>query len=1128
MIPGLYRLNQMFNPVDLPENPKSLILSFPKFDEQAWQTPGNQQSRNLEQNLTSAAMKNLRFDRLSAADGLSFSLTTSLVQDQQSFMWFGTRYGLNKYDGFNFTIYVLDDREDVLFANYVTNIFLDQNGDLWISTLADLVRRDHTTGEFVHYKHDPADSTSLGAGQINTIAEDGTGNLWIGTNQGLNRYNPSTETFTRYMPDLAIVCLLTDSLGGIWLGTYNGLYYYVQGTPGLGERKFYQNNPDDPASVSSNIITAVYEDRQDILWVGTWDNGLNRLDRTTDKFTRFQNNPDDPYSLSNNQIRSIREDTAGRFWVGTDNGLNLSDPTTSRFIRSHFDPNDSHSLSSDVVNDIYEDRSGVIWFATLSGISKLNETASVFTHYQQGSQQFNQKINQGSSAVLEQQQLPYLSDNIILSILQDSQGIVWIGTSQGGLNRLDRSTGEVTIFRHDPGNPNSLSSGEIDTIYEDSVGTLWIGTSDGLTRFDRKTGVFVREPAFEGHLVGSVVEDPLGNLWVSFWGGILRRKPGANQFSPIPEVSDPLSGIRLQKLFLDRAGELWITTQEEGIFRISLDSATGESVNLVHFPQNSSDPESPGLSPIMDIYEDSAGVLWMGSVDDGLIRFNREDQTFTHFIPETGRARYVSCIQGDENGNLWMGTKTGLARFDPRSEGFRYFDTRDGLQVGEGLACYQNQQGEMFFGSWEGLNTFIPTQIHENPIPPQAMITAINLWNRVLKIDLQPNESINLPHQKNYLSFDFAALDYHAPAKNEYAYKMDGLDNDWVLAGNRRHADYPNLQPGSYIFRVKASNNSGVWNEQGATVRITITPPFWQTWWFLGITGIVLMGVIAGGIRLRFRNLEKRSRDLENQVAERTTALEQKNRELQELNEQSQELAVLEERNRLARELHDAVTQTLFSASLVAEALPATWEKDPHAGQSLLQELRNLCRGALAEMRTLLLELRPAALAESRLEDLLRQLGEAASGREGIPVTVQVEDQADGIHPVDEKIPIELPADVQIVFYRITQEALNNIVKHARAHQVTVKLCYSCDAQVSPFPGDESEQLGETRLSVLLSIHDDGRGFDPKQIPHDRLGLGIMQERAQAIGAQFTVESQPGKGTQVTVLWLQKKEKEDT
>jgi len=227
------------------------------------------------------------------------------------------------------------------------------------------------------------------------------------------------------------------------------------------------------------------------------------------------------------------------------------------------------------------------------------------------------------------------------------------------------------------------------------------------------------------------------------------------------------------------------------------------------------------------------------------------------------------------------------------------------------------------------------------------------------------------------------------------------------------------------------------------------------------------------------------------------------------LYEQSQELAVLEERSRLARELHDAVTQTLFSASLVAEALPTTWEKDPQEGRGLLQELRGLSRGALAEMRTLLLELRPVALLETSLADLLRQLGEAASGRTGIPVSVQVEGQA------------KLPPDVHIAFYRIAQEALNNMIKHARARQATVQLCYSGEDQAATSRKTRQAEGAGAGPSVLLSIRDDGRGFDPAQVPHNRLGLGIMQERAQAIGATLTVESQPGHGTQVTVEWEQ-------
>jgi signal transduction histidine kinase len=274
------------------------------------------------------------------------------------------------------------------------------------------------------------------------------------------------------------------------------------------------------------------------------------------------------------------------------------------------------------------------------------------------------------------------------------------------------------------------------------------------------------------------------------------------------------------------------------------------------------------------------------------------------------------------------------------------------------------------------------------------------------------------------------------------------------------------------------------------------------------------LGAVAGGVRLRLRAVEARSRELEREVRERTGALELKTVELQRLYERSRELAAIEERNRLARELHDAVTQTLFSASLVAEALPAAWEKDPPEGRRLLQELRSMSRGALSEMRTLLLELRPAALAETRLDDLLRQLGEATSGRAGIPVTVKAE------------VPTVLPADVHIAFYRIAQEALHNVIKHARARHAVVRL-YCVGDEPSTQDQDVAGLEGiSTGRIFLLAISDDGRGFCPAQVPHGRLGLGIMQERAQAIGGLLVVESQPGHGTQVTILWEQEAEQE--
>ncbi len=1373
------------------------------------------QLRHPQQSSESSTAPNLRFDCLSAADGMSFSLSQSLLQDQRGFMWFGTGYGLNKYDGFNFTIYTLVSGEDVLASNSISRLYQDRAGNLWIGTAADLVRRDMKTGEFTHYKPDAANPQSLLPGRINTFGEDSSGALWIGTNGGLNRYEPATDTFTRYFENEGVLSFLVDSGGGTWLGTAYGLLYFSPGTLAQQNPVRYRIVPEDQDSAGGNVVNTVFQDQQGAVWAGTQYNGLNRLDRTTGQFTRFLTDPDDPYSLSHNRVWSIKEDDRGRLWIGTMDGLNLFDRAAGRFYRYYFSPGDPHSLSNDTVWDIYQDHSGVVWFGTTNGVCKVNDVASRFTHYQQGPNQPDQW------AGVQPGYLPGLSDNIILSVYHDSHGILWVGTSAGGLNRLDRRTGSLKVYQYDRNNPDSLYHGAVNAILEDRAENLWIGTNGGLDRFNPQTEAFEKESPEGWGGVSSIAEDQQGNLWVGYDAGIRRRKPGDSSFTPLQSSGDLPALERIQAIYPDRRGAVWFSSQNHGLFRLDPAAEGGSAPMIIHFPQDPNDPKSPGIGPVLSFYEDAQGTLWMGSIEDGLVRFDRASQTFTHYIPAISPARYVHCVQGDAKGFLWVNTKLGLARFDPRTETFVYFDARDGLVAGVGYRCFQNEQGEMFFASWSGLNTFFPDQISDNANPPPVVITALNLRNQPLRTDLLPDEQIKLSYRENYLSFDFAALDYAAPAKNQYAYKVEGLDADWIEAGTRRHADYPDLRPGTYIFRVKASNNSGVWNEEGAAVHIVITPPFWQTWWFLALLSVALLGVVAGGIRLRIKGVEARSRDLEAQVASRTgelvalneiatvlnrpldlqgvlgdalektlkvtrieaggiylldektqvltiaahqgfspqfvseidglqagegfsglvirsgetlvvrdvsadprltrmvvrdegfhslavvplksrdqvrgtlfalthghreftdqdvqllesighqvgaaiesarlyedtknqvaqlnalqettkavastleldsllnliiqqaTALLQadggfinlvdRDRRVDEvvavaglappvvgeripleaslsgwatlhnqatisnqipnddrvartvrswvmenhiqsaavaplsvrdqvmgtlvvigqegkkgrfvqsdldqlvafanqaaiaienarLYEQSRELAVIEERGRLARELHDAVTQTLFSASLVAEALPTTWERDTQEGRGLLQELRGLCRGALAEMRTLLLELRPARLMETRLDDLLRQLGEAASGREGIPVAVQVEGR---VSP--------LPPDVHIALYRITQEALNNVVKHARARRAEVRLRYGGDTPtLTPPP------LAGEGPRVLLSISDDGRGFDPARVPHDRLGLGNMQERAQAIGAALTIESQPGHGTQITVLW---------
>jgi ligand-binding sensor domain-containing protein/signal transduction histidine kinase len=1185
----------------------------------------------------------IRFDRLSAQDGLSQNGVLTIWQDRIGFMWFGTEDGLNKYDGYDFTVYTHDpDDESTISDNLVSVIHEDQDGVLWLGTKSGLDRFDRTSGTFSHYRNDPDDAHSLGGEWVVAMYEDREGVSWVGTNEGgLDRFDRAAGTFTHYrhdpddttsLADDAVGVITEDGDGTLWVGTDGGLNRFDRST---GTFHRYQHTLGDLHSLGGNEVSAIVEDNRGALWIGTEDGGLNRFDRDTETFVRYEHDPDDPSSLSHNRVRQVFEDSTGRLWIGTQNGLDLYDAKRDRFFHFQHNPSDPYSLSSNPVWAIYEDRTGVLWFATYGGgLNKYNRTTDQFTLYQHNPDLPNS-----------------LSENMVWSITQDRDGAVWIGTFNGGLNRLDRESGTFTVYRHDPEDPHSLGSDDVRALLEDKKGDLWIGTNGGgLNRFDRRRETFTHyqhDPDDPNSLsedrVTTLLEDRSGRLWIGTrTQGMNRLDPGTGTFDRYThDPDDPysLSDDRVWALTENNGGALWVGTLG-GISVLDVNTN-----RFTRYLNNPDDPYSLGSDAIFAFHQDLAGTMWIGTWGGGLDRFDPATQTFSHYTEKNGLPdNVIYGIEADSVGCLWMSTNKGLVKFDPRSETFRTYDLRDGLQDNEFNwgAHYTGAHGEMFFGGIQGLNAFFPEQVTGNPHVPPVVVTSFSKLNRTVRTDLAPGEQIQLSYRDDFISFEFAALDYTAPDKNQYRYMLEGQDADWVEAGSRRHVDYTNLKGGDYVFRVKGSNNDGVWNEEGATVYLTVVPPVWETWWFRGAALLLLVGALIGGYRLRVRSIEERSRELEVQVAERTREIERRTQELEalyradeevlryleldqvletlvdvavdilgadkgsilawdtrgdrlvvkaaqgfkaetlaqtafevgegvvghvaasgepavvedthedariarrftdpegirslmhvpikvggqvfgvfnvnygeprafdqddvrlftalaqraalaienaQLYAQAQELAVVQERQRLARDLHDAVTQTLFSSSLIAEVLPRLWERDADLGRQRLEEVRELTRGALAEMRTLLLELRPKALLEANLGDLLRQLAAATTGRARVPVEVTIEGDYAGLSP-----------DVKIALYRIAQEALNNVAKHARASQARIRLCCGPDV-------------------VELCIADDGQGFDPSQIPPNHLGVGIMHERAAAIDAQLTVESEIGEGTSVRVVW---------
>ena len=821
---------------------------------------------------------NLKFEHVSLEQGLPQVTVFSIVQDHKGFMWFGTQEGLAKYDGYTFTVYGPDPLDTDSLSDYtIYSIYEDSSGTLWIGTQSGgLNKFDRDREKFIRYQHDLDDPNSLGGNFVLSIYEDRSGTLWVGTRSGgLNKFDRDTEKFIHYQHDPDdpnsisgnfVLSLYEDRSGSFWVGTIRGgLNKFDRET---GRFIHYKHDLDDPSSLSDNSVLSIYEDMSGDLWVGTSNGGLNKFDREAEKFVSYKHDPDDPDSISDNSVRLIHEDRFGTFWIGTSNGgLNRFDREAEKFVRYSYDPDDPDSLSDNTVLSIYEDRSGILWIGTFGGgVDKFARKKEKFVHYKHDT-------NNPSS----------LSDNLVTAIYEGRDGILWIGTKSNGLDSYDRRTGQFLHYRHDPDDPASLRGNSVSSIYEDSSGTLWVGTrSGGLNKYDRETGQFLHylhdpdDPAsLNSNSINAIYEDRSGVFWIGGNGlDKFDRKTGKSvHYKNDPDDPDSLSDNNIFSIYEDRSGVLWIGTSRGGLNKF--DRETGR---FIHFKHNPDNPGSLSANSVVSIYEDRSGDFWVAAYSGSLNKFNREKQEFTHFTKRDGLpSDFVLSILGDDDDNLWLSTHKGVSKFNPRTKTFRNYDVHDGLQSNEfnTFTHHKSKSGEMFFGGINGFNSFYPEDVKDNGYLPPIVLTGFRIFDKKadLKADISEIDKIELSYRDNYFSFEFAALDYTVPGKNQYIYMLEGFDKDWIPSGTRRYASYTNLGGGEYTFRVKGSNNDGVWNEEGLAVKIFITPPPWNTWWAYGLYGIAAVGCVLGYVNLRTKvhknKLKAQEKELEQ---ERTVA----------------------------------------------------------------------------------------------------------------------------------------------------------------------------------------------------------------------------------------------------------------
>ncbi len=1010
------------------------------------------------------AQKNLKFEHLTIEDGLSQGTVESIIQDSRGFIWFATRDGLNRYDGRDFKVFkhVRDDTSS-LSNNFTRRIIEDSDGFLWVCTKNGLNRFDPDTERFQRYYNLPGNGNSLSSNNVLRVCQDKSGLLWIGTwGGGLNSLDVSTRRFKRYHVELAdsvfergniinsiyedrkgtiwvgaitglfsstdqmefkhhaisdarfngvrdniVICIVEDESGALWLGTYSGLLKYE---PQTGQVSRFSLDPADPKNLNRNqvrFLSAVGVKGDQQLWLGTNNSGLAIFDKTSKSFDFVTHKSSDAGSIGHNSLWCAYEDRSGTIWLGTDGkGIEKLSPMSARFPHISAEPNNKKKLSESSIWSFTEDRDGNLWVGTNTGVEVLRA----------GSQNWQRPARSN------------LPSEAIYAMLQDRRGHLWFAGATSGLYRIQSFTAaeiegdrlQVRNYRHDSANPASLSADRLFSLYEDRAGSIWVGTVD--------EGVALLDP----------------------------RKEEFTHFKPNQNDTNSIRGTGVECIYQDHEGRFWFGTSANGLNR--LDYATK---NFTYYSHNPAVANSLSNNHVNSILQDKNDILWIAT-GEGLNCLNSQEGTFKHYFESAGLPNsYIYGLLQADDGAIWLSTNSGLARFDPMAETFRNFSIKDGLQSKEfnAGAYYRSPRGELFFGGHNGFNRFFPRSVQRNPHVPPVVLTAFTTLNKPAELDraIYSTQTVSLSHRDYFFSFEFAALDYWAPERNQYRYRMEGLDLDWIDAGTRNFVTYTNLDAGDYVFRVSGSNSDQIWNEDGAALKIKILPPFWQTWWFYILVSILVLGMIYSLYSYRVNRL----------------------------------LDMERLRTRISSDLHDELATNLSTIAMFSRIVQESSSgKDTTKDRSLLTRIQELSQESVSSIRDIIwaISSRPETLNSllTRLQDFVK----VACKARNIQLNFDI--------PEASTLPQKnLSPETRQHLWLLLKESVNNILKHADCTKLQISFSY------------------QHRLLKII-IQDDGKGFDP-MARHDGNGLQTMKMRTQELGGRLSINSELGSGTHIKI-----------
>lgn len=833
---------------------------------------------------------NIKFDHLDVKAGLSQNHIMCILQDRRGFMWFGTRDGLNKYDGYKFTVYKNDTKDSTSISNnFISAIAEDSKGVIWVATHGGgLNRYNKNKDRFIQLKNKRGNKNSITTNLLTGVITDHEDNLWISAEDGgLSFYEPGKKKFSHFLHNKNnknslssnnTRCVFEDSRYNLWIGGYgSGLNLFDRKK---GTFIHFRYDEKDNASLSNDNVVAIFEDSKQRLWIGTDGGGLNLFDRNTGKFLRFLYGKPDHNSILSKAVFAINEDKAGNIWIGTENGgLSIYNPVTRLFYHYQHDEIDQNSISHNSVYAIYKDAYSSMWVGTFAGgLNIFNKDANRFAHYK--------RTSSANS----------LSHNNVLCMAENADGKLWIGTDGGGLNLYDPATKDFKHFLHDPKNKNSICGNYVLSVCNDSKGNVWIGTwGDGITVFNpaKKTYTHLKnDPHVPSSLSNNnawvIFEDRDENIWVGTYnGGLNLYDPVSRSFHRMDDPSGNSSTKRIYSITEDRTGNLWIGTDGGGLQVFNKNTRT--FTRFIH----EDGKNSLGDNRVTNVYETRDGNFWINTMS-GINYFDTKKHSFRIYNTSNGLPNnMIFGLLEDANGYLWFSTNKGLSRFDPRTSKFKNFGTQDGLQSYEFKmrAFCKSRSGALYFGGINGFNEFFPDKIQEEPFGFPLVFTDFQVFNKKLpiarddndpsplKADISETKEITLPHSHSVISFEFASLSFSIPEKKQYAYMLEGFDKTWNEVGSSRVATYTNLDPGKYVLKVKALNNEGNWSSNITSLQLTITPPFWLTWWFRIAVIMSVVGTVIIFYRARINAVKRQKKILEQKVKEQTIQLLQSNEE---------------------------------------------------------------------------------------------------------------------------------------------------------------------------------------------------------------------------------------------------------